>query len=171
VNNTRKSQLFVFGQFALIILLFVWPEDHVGWGLLDFLFEFVGVLFFFGGVALIFLALRSLFTFSIPKLTGSTKDKNLKALRIVWPEPMDDAKLVTTGVFKRMRHPVYSGLLLIGYGLGIASGPVPQLFFAIALHVVLYYKAGLEEQLLAQKFKDYKKYAASTGRFFPKVED
>jgi protein-S-isoprenylcysteine O-methyltransferase Ste14 len=84
---------------------------------------------------------------------------------------MDDAKLVTTGVFKRMRHPVYSGLLLIGYGLGIASGPVPQLFFAIALHVVLHYKAELEEQFLAQKFKDYKKYAASTGRFFPKVED
>ena len=171
MNDSLKSRLFVFGQFALLVLLLVWPDDHAGWGSLDFLFEFVAVLFFFGGVTYVVLALRDLFKDSLPKLEGSTKQKNLKALRIVFPEPMDDAKLVTTGVFKSVRHPIYLGLILIGYSIGIGSGPVPHLFFAIGLHVVLHYKSLLEEKLLTKKFKDYKKYSTTSGHFFPKAED
>jgi len=143
----------------------------VGFGLLDFLFEFVGVLCFVGGVILVYVALRRMFASSLPKLSGTGKDRVLKSLRVVWPEPSKDAKLVTDGVFKRMRHPVYTGLLLIAYGIGISSGPVPHLFFAIALHVVLRNKAQLEEKFLAEKFPDYPQYVARTGRFFPKVED
>jgi protein-S-isoprenylcysteine O-methyltransferase Ste14 len=171
VNPTQQARLFVFGQFALLALLAFWPSDHVGFGLLDFLFELVGVLCFFGGAVLIYVALRRLFAGSLPKLSGSAKEKTMKSLRIVWPKPSDDAKLVTDGVFKRMRHPVYTGLLLVGYGIGIASGPVPQLFFAIALHVVLRYKSELEEKFLAEKFPEYPNYVSRTGRFFPKVED
>ncbi|MFM2024762.1 MAG: hypothetical protein RLZZ56_775 [Actinomycetota bacterium] len=171
MNTTQQARLFVFGQFALLALLFFWPDDHVGFGLLDFLFEFVGVLCFFGGGTLVFVAIRRLFTRSLPKITGTDKEKFLKSLRVVWPKPADDAKLVTDGVFKRMRHPIYTGLLLIAYGVGIASGPVPHLFFAIALHVVLRNKSALEEKFLAEKFPEYPEYAAKTGRFFPKVED
>lgn len=171
MNPTQQARLFVFGQFSLLALLLFWPNDHVGFGLLDFLFEFVGVLCFLGGGILIYVALRRLFAKSLPKLSGNGNDKALKSLRIVWPKPSDDAKLVTDGVFRRMRHPVYTGLLLMGYGIGIASGPVPQLFFAIALHVVLRYKAELEEKFLSEKFPEYPKYVARTGRFFPKVED
>lgn len=166
-----KSRLFVYGQFALLALLLFWPDDRLGWGSLDFLFEFIAVLFFIGGATYVVLALRELFKHSIPKLQGTTREKNLKALRIAFPEPMEDAQLVMTGVFKSVRHPVYLGLLLIGYGIGIGSGPVPQLFFAIGLHVLLHYKASLEEQFLLKKFKGYKKYMTTSGRFFPKAED
>lgn len=155
----------------LLALLFFWPSDSNGWGFLDFLFEFVGVLFFIAGGIYVYLAIRSLFNFSIPKLTGTPKEKTLQALRVVWPEPTADAELVTSGVFKKSRHPIYFGLILIGYSIGIGSGPVPHLFFAIALHVVLHYKSLLEEQYLAKKFKGYKKYATTAGHFFPKVED
>ena len=171
MNTTQQSRLFVFAQFALLALLLVWPNDHVGFGLLDFVFEFVGFLSFAGGAVLVVTALRRLFAESLPKLAGTDKEKVLKAIRVVLPKPSDDAKLVTDGVFRRMRHPVYTGLLLIGYGVGIASGPVPHLFFAIALHVVLRNKAQLEEKFLAEKFPGYAEYAARTGRFFPKVED
>ena len=171
MNDSLKSRLFVGGQFALLLLLIVWPDDHSGWGFLDFLFEFIGVLFFVGGLAVVVLAIRELFTHSIPKLEGTTKEKNLKALRIAFPEPMEDAKLVTSGVFSYVRHPIYSGLILVGYGIGIGSGPWPQLIFAIGLHAVLNYKAAFEEQYLVKKFKEYKKYSSTTGRFFPKVED
>lgn len=171
MNDSLKSRLFVFGQFALLVLLIVWPEDSKGFGSLDLLFEFVAFLCFVGGLVLVIAAIRQLFTFSIPKLSGSTKEKNLKALRIVMPKPMDDAKLITTGVFKTIRHPIYSGLILIGYGIGIGNGPIPQLLFAIGLHVVLRYKSQLEEKYLAEKFEEYSDYVSRTNRFFPKADD
>lgn len=153
------------------MLLIVWPDDHTGWGLLDFLFEFVAVLFFFGGGVVVVLAIRELFKLSLPQPTGSPKDKFLQSLRVVWPEPNEEAKLVTSGIFKTVRHPVYAGLILIGYSIGIGSGPWPHLFLAIGLHVLLHYKSLLEEKFLNLKFKEYKKYTATSGHFFPKVED
>ncbi len=166
-----KSRLFVFSQFALLLLLLIWPDDLVGWGFLDFLFEIVAVLFFFAGATVVFLSIRALFNSSLPKLVGTPKEQFLQALRVVMPEPSADSKLVTTGIYKSVRHPIYSGLILIGYSIGIGSGPWPHLFFAIGLHVVLHYKSLLEEKFLAKKFKAYKKYATTSGHFFPKVED
>jgi len=171
VNDSLKSRLFVFGQFALLVLLIVWPDDRTGWGLLDFLFEFIAVLFFFGGAVVVVLAIRELFKLSLPTPTGSPKEKFLQSLRVVWPEPSKEAKLVTTGIFKTVRHPIYAGLILIGYSIGIGSGPWPHLFLAVGLHVLLHYKSLLEEKFLNLKFKEYKKYMTSSGHFFPKVED
>lgn len=171
MNTSQKARIYVFSQFSLLALLLFWPDDKGGFGFLDFLFEFVGVLSVFGGLALVFFAIRSLFTFSLPKFSGTPKEKFLQSLQVVWPKPLDSAKLVTSGVFKRMRHPIYVGLLLLAYGIGIGSGPTPHLFFAIALHVVLSKKAALEEIFLIEKFPEYEGYLARTGRFFPKVED
>ena len=171
MNDSLKSRLFVAAQFGLLLLLLVWPGSRAGWGFLDFLFEFVGVLFFIGGGIILFLAIRELFRHSVPKLEGSVKDRILKAVRVVLPQPMDDAKLVTSGVFRTLRHPIYGGLILIGYAIGIGSGPWPQLLFAIALHVTLHYKATLEEKFLNEKFDNYAEYSLRTNRFFPKVED
>ncbi len=171
MNDTLKSRLFVAAQFGLLLLLAIWPSNKAGWGVLDFLFEFVGVLLFIGGAIVLVLAIREIFKHSVPKLEGSVKDKFLKSVRVVLPQPMDDAKLVTSGVFRTVRHPIYGGLILIGYGVGVGSGPWPQLLFAIALHVTLRYKATLEEKFLAEKFEDYAAYSLRTNRFFPKVED
>ena len=171
MNTSQLARIYVYSQFALLALLLFWPDDKSGFGFLDFLFEFVGVLAVFGGLALVYLALRSLFTFSLPKLAGTPQQKFLQSLKVVWPKPVDSAKLVTSGVFKRMRHPVYSGLLLLAYGIGLGSGPTPHLFFAIALHLVLSKKADLEETFLVEKFPEYPEYVSRTGRFFPKVED
>lgn len=171
MNDSLKARLFVFGQFTLLALLMVWPDDLVGWGLLDFLFEVIAVLFFFAGAAIVVLAVRELFNHSLPKLAGNDKEKFRQALRVVWPEPSADAKLVTSGVFKTVRHPIYAGVILIGYSVGIGSGPWPHLFMATALHVVLHYKSLLEEKFLEKKFTTYKKYVSTSGRFFPRVED
>lgn len=171
MNDTLKSRLFVAAQFGLLLLLLIWPDNKAGWGFLDFLFEFVGVLFFVGGAIILYLAIRELFRLSMPKLEGSVKDRILKSVRVILPQPMDDAKLVTSGVFRSVRHPIYSGLILIGYGIGVGSGPWPHMLFAIALHVTLHYKSILEEKFLNEKFHDYPAYTARTNRFFPKVED
>ena len=171
MNDALKSRLFVAAQFGLLLLLLIWPGSKAGWGFLDFLFEFIGVLFFIGGATVLVLAIREIFKQSVPKIEGTPKDRILKSLRIVLPQPMDDAKLVTSGVFRTVRHPIYGGLILIGYGIGVGSGPWPHLLFAIALHSVLHYKANLEEKFLGEKFGEYAAYTARTNRFFPKVEN
>lgn len=171
MNDSLKSRLFVFGQFALLALLLVWPNDVVGWGFLDFLFEIIGVLFFVGGAAVVILAVRELFQSSLPKLSGNFFEQAKQAIRVVLPEPAASAKLVTTGIFASVRHPIYAGLILAGYGISIGRGPWPHLLFAIGLHVLLHYKSLLEEKYLTKTFKTYKKYVSTSGHFFPKAED
>ena len=171
MNDSLKSKLFVAGQFALLLLLVIWPGDEIGFGLLDFLFEVIGVLFTFIGLGVVVFAVRALFLESLPKLEGKDTAKLVAALRVVFPEPAKEAKLLQTGLYSRMRHPIYAGLIWMAYGIGIAGGPVPHLLFAIGLHAVLHYKSIHEEKFLAKKFRGYKKYAATAGRFFPRSED
>ena len=168
---TQNPKALVIAQFVLLALILFWPDVKDGFGMVDFLFEFIGFIFFFIGATYVFLALNSIFRNSLPRFELKDLPSLKLALRVVWPEPAEDAKLVTTGVFKRSRHPIYSGLLWLGYGIGLASGPWPHLFFAIALHVVLFYKANFEEALLLKKFKEYKKYMTVTGRFLPKGDE
>ena len=87
----------------------------------------------------------------------------------VLPEPLSNARLVTTGPYAHLRHPLYSGLML--FGLGCAIGwATPWHWLALAgLFVVLHAKARREEALLAARFPDYAAYAARTPRFVPHV--
>ncbi len=168
---TQNPKALVVAQFSLLALILFWPDQKDGFGIADFLFEFIGVIFFFIGATYLVLALRSIFRNSLPRFEIKDLPSLKRALKVVWPEPAEEAKLVTTGVFKRSRHPIYSGLLWLGYGIGLAKGPWPHLFLAIALHVVLFYKANYEESLLLKKFKEYKTYLTVTGRFLPKGDE
>ena len=86
------------------------------------------------------------------------------------PSPRTGAELLTSGLYHRIRHPVYSGLLVWAFGMAISA--------ASGLHFVLFgllwaffqAKAAHEERLLAQKFSGYSKYAARTPRFFPRMK-
>lgn len=83
------------------------------------------------------------------------------------PSPRSGARLLTTGCYRRVRHPVYSGLLL--WALGTALVQASALHFGLVLFLVLYFqaKAAHEERLLITQYPDYPAYAARTGRFFP----
>ena len=83
------------------------------------------------------------------------------------PLPKDDGKLVVAGFYKYVRHPIYSGLMLLGMGLVFSNGPLPQLVIWAFLVVVLNRKARFEEHFLLQKYENYAKYAAQTPRFLP----
>ena len=167
----QNPKYLVIAQFVLLGLLFFWPDSHVGFGIVDVFFEFCGVIFFFIGLMLVIMAIRQLFKQSLPKLEGDFKQQAMQAIRVVWPEPSAEATLVVNGVFRFMRHPIYAGLLWIGYGIGLSGGPFPHILFSIALHVVLHQKSILEEKYLAAKFPAYEGYSATAGRFWPKVED
>ncbi len=83
-------------------------------------------------------------------------------------EPKNE--LVCAGLFRHIRHPLYSGLLLACIGLIISTF---SLYFAILFTFViapyLYIRARLEEKVLKSTHPDYAEYMKRTKMFIPKV--
>lgn len=89
-----------------------------------------------------------------------------KNLNII-PQLKTNHKLITKGIYRFIRHPMYSSILLAMSGL-ILSNPVGlDMFVYLVLLVNLWLKSSLEEQYLCQRFTQYHDYQQKTGRFLP----
>ena len=80
--------------------------------------------------------------------------KNLSPL----PRPIKNSKLVTTGIYRFSRHPMYYALILISFGVFITKLSIYNLFLTISLTLIIIFKIDLEEQYLKNKFKNYSLY-------------
>jgi protein-S-isoprenylcysteine O-methyltransferase Ste14 len=83
----------------------------------------------------------------------------------VFPRPREGATLADTGVYRRVRHPVYGAVLLIALGWSLVESPLGLLPTA-ALAVVFDLKARVEEAWLEERFPDYSQYRERTPRRF-----
>ena len=139
----------MIAQFALIaaILLMAIDEVNEPWIYIG------GVLFIAPGLIIIY--------FGIKQLGGSLT---------VHPQPKSDAKLIETGLYKVVRHPIYTGLLLATFGSVVQSMAVVKLFVCLFLVLVLNYKARWEEKLLSATYANYTDYMTRTGRFVPRLK-
>jgi protein-S-isoprenylcysteine O-methyltransferase Ste14 len=79
-------------------------------------------------------------------------------------------KLVTTGPYARVRHPIYLGYLMDLCGLLLASGSLAMLLLGAGYVQLLILRARLEEQKLADADETYRQYAARTGFLFPRLK-
>ena len=84
------------------------------------------------------------------------------------PEPKMDGTLVTTGIYARIRHPLYASLMALGLGWALAWASLPGLAIAAALCLFLAAKARHEEVRLCRIFAAYFDYQAQVPRFVPK---
>ncbi len=76
-------------------------------------------------------------------------------------------ELVTSGIYKYIRHPIYTGLIL-----GFIGGELVAESYLFFLGLILvwgaYHQARLEERLLLKHFgEDYKKYMKQSKMFIP----
>ncbi len=94
---------------------------------------------------------------------------NLGRSLSVHPEPPGHAKLKTDGLYRYVRHPIYSGVLVLAAGIALTSGNPISVLALILLILVLNVKARFEEQLLRERFPDYDQYARRTPAFFPRL--
>ncbi len=85
------------------------------------------------------------------------------------PRPRSDARLVREGPYRRIRHPIYAGIITGSFGWGLLSASLPALGFAAALTLWFDLKSRREEHWLAERYPAYAAYAASTNRFVPGV--
>ena len=83
------------------------------------------------------------------------------------PIPKDEAKLIMTGPYRFIRHPMY-GAVLLGM-LGIAISMDTWLGYAVwaVLFTDLYIKLRFEEKLLLEKFSEYAEYMKRTKKLLP----
>jgi protein-S-isoprenylcysteine O-methyltransferase Ste14 len=90
-----------------------------------------------------------------------------------WPVPVDENKggdgLVITGLYSQVRHPLYSGVLLIGVGLAVITNSVPRFLFTLFLLYLFEIKSNYEENALQDAFPTYDEYMEEVPtKFIPK---
>ncbi|MFD0976007.1 methyltransferase family protein [Salinimicrobium gaetbulicola] len=85
-----------------------------------------------------------------------------------FPSPKKGSRLITSGAFTFARHPIYSGILMIAFGLSFWLGSGYKLIISLVLAGLFYAKSSYEEKRLQERFPEYGSYKAQTGRFFPK---
>ena len=82
----------------------------------------------------------------------------------------DDHSLVSNGVYKIVRHPLYASIIWMFFGASlIYSNYLAFLANLIIFIPFMYYRAKQEETLLKNEFIDYKDYQIKVGMFFPKL--
>ena len=80
-------------------------------------------------------------------------------------------QLVTQGIYRHVRHPMYAALLLYSLGQALVlpnwvAGPS----YGVAFGLLFALRVGPEERMMLEEFgKDYEAYMARTRRLFPGI--
>ena len=142
-SKAAYELILVFLQFFIISLhFFKWeiiPQTQIIQ--VSPFFYLMGFLFIMIALIILFVAIKDL---------GS----NLSP----FPRPKKNINLVTTGIYRFMRHPMYYSLILISFGVFIIKLSIYYLFLTISLGLIIKFKISLEEQYLNNKFKNYLLY-------------
>jgi len=83
--------------------------------------------------------------------------------------PREPARLVASGAYARIRHPMYLAELAMAFGAALTlrarvAGALAVVFTAVVLH-----RIGREERALCARIAEYPAYAARTYRLMPYV--
>ena len=139
-----KGKLLVFGQFACIALLLFgggWSMPFWAWAI-------------FALGLIVFAAAAS-----------SLGNDNFT----VMPVPRVGNTLIQRGIYRMVRHPMYTSVLLCGSAFAFGA-PSPLRWVALVVCViVLVLKVRYEEGLLAQRHPEYPQRMAGTYRLFPGI--
>jgi protein-S-isoprenylcysteine O-methyltransferase Ste14 len=151
-----RGEWFVVAQVVLIGLVFFGPRTilgHPGWQfpLPHACLAVGGVSMVIGGVLL------------VAGLIGLGRGLTPS------PYPKDGAALVQTGAFALVRHPMYSGGLVLGLGWALCVQGWLTLVYAAALFVLLEVKSRREEKWLTERFPAYATYQKRTRKLIPFV--
>ena len=86
-----------------------------------------------------------------------------------FPKPLEGSRLVQTGIYRLIRHPLYTAVFSGAVGWALVWRSWPPLLAALALGPLFDAKARLEERWLRQQFPEYAGYEQRVRRFVPWV--
>ena len=143
IRSPKRDFLLVISQFIIIALHFI-KVNLFNQKLIQGEFLIINYISNF----LIILALIFII-FSVKEL-----GKSLSPM----PRPKENSKLITIGIYRIMRHPMYYSLIIISFSLFIKSLTVYNFMLSILLTFVIYNKIKIEEEFLTKKFNKYTLY-------------
>ena len=147
-TDVRTARLFVAGQFVLIGILVALPSRR-DWPV--------------PAALTVGCTVATVVGLAVMVIGATGLGRGLTAT----PLPNAHAQLRTGGLYRFVRHPIYSGLLLTMASITVASGSGFRLLTLGGLILLLTVKARWEETRLTQRFEGYASYAAQTPRFVP----
>jgi protein-S-isoprenylcysteine O-methyltransferase Ste14 len=151
-----RGEWYVVGQTALFGLVLLGPRTGSGWPAWTFPYTWFGSIG--GGV---FLLLGGLLTLAGIFRLGT----NLTPV----PYPKEQARLVETGPYQLVRHPIYSGAIFMAFGWALWVHGWLTLVYALVLLIFFDLKARREEQWLKEKFPGYAAYQKRVRKLIPFV--
>ena len=82
----------------------------------------------------------------------------------------EDHKLITHGVFRFVRHPIYLGVILVCIGMPVYASSLGGLVTMSVMIPIFLVRIRLEERLLTDEFGDaYRAYKEATRKLIPFV--
>jgi protein-S-isoprenylcysteine O-methyltransferase Ste14 len=152
----RKDRGSYFGVSIAINLAFVLMllMRSLGLGLLPTLFQW-------GGLAMVWAG----------GLVREWAILNLGRAFTVVVEVNPTQSLIRSGPYRWVRHPAYTGILILLGGFGLAVGSWLGAILAMAVTLAGFsYRVRVEERAMLEAFgDDYRNYMHHTGRYLPRV--
>lgn len=151
-DTARLSRIFVVGQFVLIAIFAgaVFLDPGAPDIVLPDAFSILGFALCAAGIVI-----------------GTAALAAMGRVMQVSPQPKADGHLVTGGVYRYMRHPMYTAIVLIVIGLWLRRPALLISIAGIALIVWLVRKARFEEALLESRYPEYRGYRSRTWGVIP----
>jgi len=78
-------------------------------------------------------------------------------------------KIINVGIYRWIRHPIYTANSIAIAGVFLATGHVLALASFVILVSFYFSSARIEERVLAQNFSEYREYQSTSYRFIPFV--
>jgi protein-S-isoprenylcysteine O-methyltransferase Ste14 len=87
-----------------------------------------------------------------------------------FPMPVDGARLIETGPYRYVRHPMYSGIIAFTFGAGLAYASPAAMLASVLFLIFFLAKTGREEEMLVDSVPGYRAYRSRVEwRLIPKI--
>jgi protein-S-isoprenylcysteine O-methyltransferase Ste14 len=151
-----EHRLGDLGQIMLFILFFIiWIADSFVFGYTDFAAGYLP------------LWLRLSTGIIVLGIAGSFAKAGLN---LVFGETRETPAVIDTGVFGRVRHPIYLGSILLYLGLTIITLSLAAALLLLIIVTFYHYISRHEEKLLLAKYgSDYADYMSRVPMWFPRL--
>lgn len=149
-----RGEWYVAAQAALFLLILFGPRAGSRFGFLPYsaIASVVGACLIVAGGLLTCAGVFGL-------------GKNITPL----PRPRENTTLVQSGPYRIVRHPIYSGLIVMVWGWGLWACDWLIIVYAVALFCFFDIKSRREERWLQEKFSEYAGYQARVRKLIPFV--
>lgn len=152
-GNDKMSLLFIWVSITFNMTFGFFSANYLPWNSTNKTIAYFGLILFCFGIIIRWVSILQLkkeFTVDV----AIHKDHQLK----------------TDGLYRYIRHPSYSGLLIICLGLSIAMNSLLSVIVVLSVVIAILYRINVEEAILIKEFgKVYKDYMKNTGKLAPKL--